>query len=294
VSRAAGLVLNASHHLQSIGNNSIAGIILISAYLQQQTPDIGQSIEYQEIASHSNLPIYLIQAERSPRFVPLPLLVSELEKGGSPVFSHIYKDVSGGFHARDIEDLTDKDLQAKASFPQHIENAISLLKQTEAASLPEVSAYIKNIRKKKTLDLQNVSFTAPKLSLIDIKGKSHNLLNYKNKVVLVSFWASWCRPCIEEMPSLVKLKEKYQEKLEILAVNVGEDKATIKKFTNSMGINFPLLQDLDSAATKEWKVFVYPSNYIINKEGELRFAATGAMDWQDKDIDKTIMGLLGQ
>ena len=68
---------------------------------------------------------------------------------------------------------------------------------------------------------------------------------------MVSFWASWCRPCLEEMPSLVKLKEKYQNKLEILAVDVGEDKETTQKFTGKMGINFPLLQDKDSGTTKD-------------------------------------------
>ncbi len=291
-SRSASLVLNAAHHLQSLGHNSIAGIVLISPYLQKQTPEIGKRLEYQDITSFSNLPLYLIQAERSPRFVPFPQLLAELEKGGSPIYTHIYNNVSGGFHARDAEDLTESDLQAKSNFSHHIENAISLLKQTKAGPLKEIPRYTKNIRKRKALKLQSVISDTPILNLIDVQGKTHNLSDYKGKIVLVSFWASWCRPCIEEMPSLVKLKEKYHEKLEILAINVREDKATIKKFTKSMNINFPLLQDLDSTTTKDWKVFVYPSNYIVDKEGKLQFAATGAMDWQDTDIEAKIESLL--
>jgi len=132
----------------------------------------------------------------------------------------------------------------------------------------------------------------PELILNDIQGNPHNLTDYKGKVVPISFWASWCRPCLEEMPSLVKLKEKYADKLEILAVNIREDKATIEKFTEPMKINFPLLQDKNSDTVKNWKVYVYPSNYIVDKEGKLRFAATGSMDWQGNEEESAIESLL--
>ena len=93
------------------------------------------------------------------------------------------------------------------------------------------------------------------------------------------------------MPSLVKLKEKYKDHLEILAVNVRENKATIEKFTKQMRINFPILQDQESKAVEDWRVYVYPSNYIVDKNGNVRYAATGAMDWQDEAIKSVIEGL---
>lgn len=271
--------------------DSVDGIILISPYLQKQTPNIGNKLEYQTITSHSNLPLYVFQAERSPRFVPLPLLVKELEKGGSAVYTHILENISGGFHARDKSDLTDVDLKAREAFPKHIANALGLLKLSPKAPLKPLKRYEKNIRKKSKLELQKVILNTPSLALNDLKGKLHDLSDYKGKVVLVSFWASWCRPCIEEMPSLVKLKEKYQDNIEILAVNVREDSATIKQFTQPMNIKFPLLQDHDSSTVKDWKVYVYPSNFIVDKKGELVFAATGAMDWQEIEIEEVIESL---
>ena len=90
---------------------------------------------------------------------------------------------------------------------------------------------------------------------------------------------------------MVKLKEKYRDKLEILAINVGEDKTTIEKFTKAMNINFPILQDLTSSTTKSWKVYVYPSNYIVDKMGKLRYAAKGALDWQDSEIETLLEAL---
>ncbi len=290
-SRASSLVLNAVHHLQSQGVQSIAGIILISPYLQKQAPEIGKVIEYQKITSHSNLPLYIFQSERSPRYIPLPLLAEELEKGGSPVFVHRLKNTSGGFHMRDKSDLTEADLIAREEFPKQISKAVSMLEFVEAAPLKPLKTYEKNIRKRNPLQLQQVKIDTPALLLNDLNKKMYNLTNYKGKTVLVSFWASWCRPCLEEMPSLVKLKKKYQGQLEILAVNVGEDKATIQKFTDNMDINFPLLQDLDSSTTKDWKVYVYPSNYIIDKEGKLQYAAKGALDWQDREIESILESL---
>lgn len=139
--RAAGLALKAVHQLQTENTNNIAGIILIAPYLQTQTPDIGKSVEYQEIAKHSNLPLYVFQAERSPRFVPLPQLINALEQGGSQVYTHILKGVSGGFHARDKEDLTPLDSEAKKAFPKQINNALTMLEFAEAAPLKTLASY---------------------------------------------------------------------------------------------------------------------------------------------------------
>lgn len=286
--RAAGLVLNATHHLQTQGNNDIAGIVFIAPYLRKPTLKIGEQIQFQEISAYSNLPLYVFQAERSPRFVPLPHLIKMFEKGGSAVYTHILENVTGGFHARKPSDLTERDMQARAEFPKQMVNALSILSITEKAPLKEVATYKKAKRKKKADRFQEIALNLPKLNLKDLQGKSHKLADYKGKAILVSFWASWCGPCIDEMPSLVKLKEKYKDKLEILAVNVREDKNTIEKFTKPMNINFPLLQDLDSSTVEAWKVYVYPSNFLVDSKGKLRYAATGAMDWQERKWEEII------
>ncbi len=290
--RMNSLVLNATHHLQTQGNHSLGGIIMVSPYLHKGAPEIGKPLSYQNITAFSNLPLYIFQAERSPRFVPHFQLVKALEKGGSSVYSHILANVSGGFHARDIEDLTEADLEEKRAFPKQFSNALSLLQKTPAAPIKKLKSYTRHKRIKRLSKLQQMTVETKKLVLNDIHEKPHHLDDYKGKIVLVSFWASWCGPCIEEMPSLVKLKEKYKDQLEILAVNVREDTNTITKFTKIMNINFPLLQDFDAQTTEDWKVYVYPSNYIIDKTGKTRYAATGAMDWQDIKIDLVLQELI--
>ncbi|MEB8433749.1 TlpA disulfide reductase family protein [Cocleimonas sp. KMM 6892] len=302
--RAASHTLKALHQLQtekaintphtntSKNTGTIAGLILIAPYLQKQTPDIGKRVEYLDIAKHSNLPLYVFQAERSPRYVPLPQLIKALEQGGSQVYTHVLKGITGGFHARNKEDLTPIDLKAKDAFPKQINNALSMLAFAEAAPLKPIKEYTVVKTQKRLNMLKKVTLTTPSLVLTDLSGKPHNLTDYHDKIIVVSFWASWCRPCIEEMPSLVKLKEKYKQDLEILAVNVREDTEVIQAFTQTMGINFPILKDSDSSVTEAWKVYVYPSNFIVDKTGKLSFAATGAMDWQEPEIESVINGLI--
>jgi len=293
--RAASLVLKAAYVLQTEGINNIQGIILIAPYLQKGIPDIGKDIDYQEITTLSNLPLYVIQAERSPRYLPFPKLIQALEKGGSPVYTHILKDIRGGYHERSADQLKEKDIQARAQFPSLIGNALQLLKTTEKAPLPRRHASDKITQKSSKpmpMQLQQVSFDTPDINLTDLEGRTHKLADYHGKIVLVSFWASWCRPCIEEMPSLVQLKNKYADKLEILAVNIGEDKKTISQFIQKMQINFPILLDTNSHTVKAWKVFVYPSNYIVDGSGQIRYASTGALDWQDPAIDTLMESLL--
>ena len=295
MSRFAGLVLKVAYNLQLEQKNPIAGVILLAPYLQTQTPEIGKKASYLDIASHSNLPLYLIQAERSPRYIPLPNVIKELEKGGSPLFVHVLKDVHGGFQQRDLVDLREKDIQALKDFPNTVYNALSLLDDTQPAPFKAMNTQVSTQTKKKRHNgLQPLVMATPALKMNDLAARSHDLSDYKGKTVIVSFWASWCRPCLDEMPSLVKLKETHKDKLEILGVNIREDKDIIQHFTKDMNINFPLLQDMHSKAVKDWNVYVYPSNFIVDKTGKLRYAATGAMDWQDKEVSLLLQSLINE
>jgi len=294
MSRSAGNILKAAQNLQAKKKSPITAIIMLAPYLQIGTPDIGQKAIYQEVASQSNLPIYLFQAERSPRYIPFPDLVKTLETGGSPLFVHILKNVHGGFQMRDKSQLEEQDIAALKQFPEQVFNALSLLENTSPAPFVKKNekTETKVVKKKKVNGLLKVNLETPPIVLKDLEGKEHNLNDYKGKTVIVSFWASWCRPCLEEMPSLVKLKEDNKESLEILAVNIREDKDVIKHFTKGMNINFPVIRDMTSEVVKNWKVYVYPSNFVVDKMGKVRYAATGAMDWQDDEINTILKDLM--
>ncbi len=89
---------------------------------------------------------------------------------------------------------------------------------------------------------------APDFQLTDIDGKTHRLSNYRGRVVIVNFWATWCPPCRAEMPSMQRAWQALKpEGIPVLGINVGEDEDTIFEFTANYPVEFPLLMDLDSA-----------------------------------------------
>ncbi len=134
------------------------------------------------------------------------------------------------------------------------------------------------------------------LKLQDLNGKTHSLADYKGKVVLVNFWATWCPPCRAEMPSLQRLKEHMTGKpFVILAVDMAETEAEIRDFLREMRaskIDFTILMDKDGKSIKTWKVSVFPTSFIIDTEGQLRYSLLGATEWDGYEPVHAIEGLL--
>ena len=123
---------------------------------------------------------------------------------------------------------------------------------------------------------------APEFALADIDGAMHRLSDYRGQVVIVNFWATWCPPCREEMPSMQRAWEQIQdEDMVILAIDVGEDEDTIFTFTADYPVEFPLLLDLDSRVIQEWPVRGLPTTFIVDPQGRIAYRANGTRDWAD-------------
>jgi len=135
--------------------------------------------------------------------------------------------------------------------------------------------------------------TPPPLVLKDMNGKSHNLAAYKGKVVLVNFWATWCPPCRDEMPSMQRLKEKMAGRpFVMLGVDSGESPADLADFLAKVKVDFTIVFDPDGAATRRWKVFGLPTNFLIDQQGKVRYVLTGPAEWDGKEAVDLIEGLL--
>ena len=96
--------------------------------------------------------------------------------------------------------------------------------------------------------------SAPELKLADAEGRERKLSEWRGKTVVVNFWATWCEPCREEMPSLERLKTRLAAKgFDVVAVNVGESPERVARFTREVPVSFPILYDKESATAKRWK-----------------------------------------
>ena len=133
----------------------------------------------------------------------------------------------------------------------------------------------------------------PLLELTDVDGKVHRLADYHGKAVLVNFWATWCVPCRDEMPSMEQLRVAMQGKpFAILAVNVGEGARVSRDFADKMSLGFPLLLDRDTKTTKTWGARILPASYVVGPDGAIRYSYLGALDWSQPEVRGAIERLL--
>jgi len=134
---------------------------------------------------------------------------------------------------------------------------------------------------------------APPLVLMDLGNNRHQLEDYRGQVVLVNFWASWCAPCLVEMPGIQRLKESLAGRpFTVLAVNFRESKEKVWRFRNLLKVDFPLLLDVDGKTAGDWHVAVYPTSYLLDRQGRIRHVAYGQLQWDNPGIVETIEALL--
>ena len=157
---------------------------------------------------------------------------------------------------------------------------------TVIVSLPTIAG------QKQTLTTLPRTEAAPDFSLKDIDGEIHTLSMYKGKVVVVNFWATWCPPCREELPSMQRAWKKFQDNgIVMLAIDIGEDEDTIFEFTADYLVDFPLLMDLDSSVIKQWPVRGLPTTFVVDPDGRLAYRAIGSGDWDDPGLIKLFIEL---
>ncbi len=136
--------------------------------------------------------------------------------------------------------------------------------------------------------------TPPPLMLKDLQGNTHTLDANKGKVVLVQFWATYCGPCRKEMPTMNKMTKQLEKEgvpFKILAIDMGEGEADVKKFVDQVKPEFTILLDESGKSIQDWKVFAVPSNFIIDPQGNIRYTLFGGVDWADSKLLEKISAL---
>ena len=133
----------------------------------------------------------------------------------------------------------------------------------------------------------------PDVNFIGVQGDRFTMSSLKGKVVLVNFWATWCAPCIEEMPSMQKLRDKIGlAGFEVLAVNYQEGQARINDFLKKRPLKLTIVRDADGAAKTAWGVKVFPSSFIVDTDGRIRYTVIGDVDWMSSKVESQIRELL--
>lgn len=122
--------------------------------------------------------------------------------------------------------------------------------------------------------------TAPDFILQDIDSENFALKSTRGHWVFLHFWASWCGPCKEEMPTIQILADTLQnENFRIVMINTAEDADVIFTFLGEMNIELNSLMDADGQVTEVWKPRGLPTTFLINPEGEVKYQAIGGREW---------------
>ena len=133
---------------------------------------------------------------------------------------------------------------------------------------------------------------AHNFTLMSAEGTDISLSDYRGEFVLVNFWATWCPPCVKEMPSLNVLHNRLQnDNFSVLAIHAGPAFANVKKFVKQHGLDFDIVIDTNMSLSG-WGVSGLPTTFLVNPDGELVYKAVGERDWgSDHMVDfiKSIM-----
>ena len=282
----------AAHPRQS----ALAGAVLLHPNLYVETPEPSREAEYLPIAGATSLPVFVLQPALSPWRWRLDTLVKTLGRGGAPVYVRLMPDVRDRFHFR--PDATAMETATAVGLPRVLLHAVRLLSVHPG---PHAAAPLagpgRSGRLKKEARLRSLAAGAPPaLRLPRLGGGEVDLASLRGRVVLVNFWASWCPPCVHEMPSMERLRRRLAERpFTILAVNMAEDENTIRRFLkDKVQVDFTILMDRDGQALRRWKVFAFPTSYVVDKRGRLRYGLFGAIDWEREDVVAAIEALLAE
>jgi len=134
---------------------------------------------------------------------------------------------------------------------------------------------------------------APDFTLVDLDGMTHRLADLRGRPVIVNFWATWCPPCRDELPSMERAWAQLRDEgIALLAINVGEDEATVFPFTANYPVSFPLLLDLDGAVIGAWPVRGLPTTFVVDPQGRIAYRAIGGRAWDDPQLLRPVRALL--
>lgn len=279
-------------------DTGIGGAVLLFPNLYVATPEPGQAADYLPIATATNLPVYVLQPENSPWYWQLDALYQNLSRGGASVFLHALPDVRDRFQFR--PDSTPAEDRQAADLHRLLARSLALLDRVggvrQAADLADAAPAAAGGRDEARLRPYTGDPQPPALVLPGLDGETYDLQALRGEVVLLNFWASWCPPCVHEMPSMQRLRERFADApFEILAVNMAEARPTLETFLREkVRVEFPILLDHDGAALRRWRVFAFPTSYLLDRQGRIRYALFGAIDWDTPEVATLIEALLAE
>lgn len=296
--RGAALALLAARHWQQhyADGRRLAGAILLHPNLLRSVTRPGSPPDYYPVVDQTRLPLFILQPDGSARRWYLGDLTERLNQAGSRVFSLLLPGVRDGYHAR--ADVAASETAETARLPERIHTALRLLASVpvappdQAVDLPD-RLDIPPVED--TLQAVDPPIRAQALELTDLAGQPHRLVDLRGRVVLVNFWATWCPPCVEEIPSLGRMQARLADTdFTLLSVDIAESAAQVRRFLRDVPASFPVLMDEQGTTVRPWRIQAFPSTFLVDRDGRIRYSYMGGLEWDQPEVLEQVRRLLAE
>ena len=266
---------------------------LLGAQNGDDSPPLGLPPVFDPIVDATTVPLVIFQAERSGNRWQFEDLAGRLEGGGARVHARILPGVTGLFYD---DDAAPETLGVLRTLPGELVRAIELLAASTAPQSPEGPAPAVPVSRP-GLDMGLQVFQGnpvpQSLDLEDSEGRRVRYDDYEGMVTVVNFWATWCGPCVEEIPSLNRLRERMRDRhFRLVSVDYAEQPGQVRAFMEKVRVDFPVLMDSDGATAARWGVLVFPATFVIGADGRIAYGVTGAIHWDDETVVQALERLL--
>jgi thiol-disulfide isomerase/thioredoxin len=293
-SYAAMSALLGARHWQSRNQADpyLLGAILFSPYSYAYIPPLGLPPEYMPIVESTNIPLVIYQAQNSGVVGRFDELLAKLRTNDSAIYTRTVPDVMSLFYKEEPTPAMNNSAQP---IPASIRQLLPVLARHGIPATPVPMK--KTLIAKSGIDIYLKDFYGNSepvaFTLNDINGNTIVRSDFTDKVTVVNFWASWCPPCVEEIPSLNRLQEKMEGRpFELISINYAEDKKTVSNFMQKVDVDFPVLLDHSGATAHRWKVITYPSTFVIDRQGKFRYGVNAAIEWDAPELIQKLESLM--
>ena len=273
----------------------LAGAVFFYPNFFGPPPVAGEKPVLDPILEMTNIPVTIYQPETGAQRWRLMEVLEGFWKAGSPTHAYIVPQVRDWFFMGE-KDRGSGDKDAADKMPEQLKQFAKVMDAYPKPKSPIAKSgkQFKAAQVKELVKLKKPRL-APGFLLKDQDGEIFKHDDYKGQVLLLNFWATWCPPCVEEIPSMNNLQNRYDEqKFKIVSINYREAQKQLREFSEKIPVDFPVLFDHDGKVSLQWNVFSLPSSFVIDKKGYIRFSANRAIDWDTQTSWNAIDLLLAE
>lgn len=264
----------------------LSHLVLLYPSLYVNTPVAGRERVLFPIAQHTALPITIVQPELGAQANTIDETINALRTGGSLVrLVRVAATTDGIYKYAHIRTMSAQTAQLLGDADQTMREERQS-KGFQVAQLPpyDASAEPQSTIAAGLLPVEGVALQDIRLK--DMDGKEVDLQrDYAGKALLVTFWATWCPHCVEEIPSMNRaLAQMDKDRFAIVSVSYKDTDAIMSAFRKKVPMSFPVLMDRDGQVSKAWKVYAFPSSFLIDRTGRVRYSINTGAVWDAPDV----------